>query len=502
MRERWSDERGQAVVIVALAVVLLLGALALAIDWGYGLVQRRVMQTSADAAALAVGRYLATSVVQIEGGGTAFTVSMEQAWCAGERFIESNDPLRPYGSTVRLSLQFGNDASPADWTDAVEPAADCPAGGATPVPGDTIYVRATADITYHSLVSGILGFPTTTAAASARVRLSGTPVPVGGLIWPMVRHYDPEDFALPCTPQQCDPTNIPPITFWSPQEDDVVYGKFKGLVDYSRDSSRLGADLPQLIAAWDESGSADATPATALKEDQSGNCGDFWDTAGGEDPQQHGKQCSIPNWFYYAFKGTLSLTSNWGATVPAGQEKPSILTDRAVCDDGTRPLDAPSCTSPTLGDWVETAFGDIGTNMSDDMRALIHNEGFEGPYSDKLIESGPNKGERYGKALTVVVYLWDCAETFDQSAPAGQQWSLVLPSKGTDCSQVPRTGNAPTPDRVHLFTAASFTFYEGLVTSQAIQGYWGGAFGDARACQDCALNPLANTAFLVSDDPP
>jgi hypothetical protein len=53
---------------------------------------------------------------------------------------------------------------------------------------------------------------------------------------------------------------------------------------------------------------------------------------------------------------------------------------------------------------------------------------------------------------------------------------------------------------VHLFTAAPFTFYEGLVTSQAIQGYWGGAFGDARVCPGCPLNPLANTAYLVADD--
>ena len=35
-------EDGQALIIVALAIVAVLGALALAIDWGYGVTQRRV----------------------------------------------------------------------------------------------------------------------------------------------------------------------------------------------------------------------------------------------------------------------------------------------------------------------------------------------------------------------------------------------------------------------------------------------------------------------------
>src|SRR5512135_2747214 len=67
MRLRARDDAGQAMIFVAIAAVVLLGALALAVDWGYGLAQRRVMQTSSDAAALAVGRLLATSVQGVEG---------------------------------------------------------------------------------------------------------------------------------------------------------------------------------------------------------------------------------------------------------------------------------------------------------------------------------------------------------------------------------------------------------------------------------------------------
>lgn len=503
MRTRWHrDDAAQSMILVALAVVVLLGALALAVDWGYALTQRRVMQTSSDAAALGVGRYLATSVIEVEGS-PAFTVTQESAWCVADRLVRANDAFRPTGASPELTLQFGTDSDPIVWTDATAPVG-CPADGLLPVPANTMYVRAHVEMTYRSLVAGVIGFPTTTAAASARAKLSGTAVPTSGPVWPMVRQYDKADFDMACPPQTCDPTEMDPITFWSPQEDSVVFGNFKGLVDFSRDSTRFDAPVRQIFGQWDMTGSRWATPnATPAKADWSGNCGGLWDTVGGEDPQQQNKQCSLPNWFYHTFQGALSLTRNWIAATPAGQEAPSTLTAREVCDPSQRPDPAPSCDDVTVGDWVETVPGGVeGTNISDNMRALIRTSGFTGAFSDRSIENGPNRGEPYGKALIVLVYLWDCAEAFDQSAPLGAQWSLVLPEHGErlDCSAVPRTGSAPTPDRVHLFTAAPFTFYEGLVTSQAIQGYWGGAFGDSRDCQACPLNPLANTAFLVADD--
>ena len=62
-----------------------------------------------------------------------------------------------------------------------------------------------------------------------------------------------------------------------------------------------------------------------------------------------------------------------------------------------------------------------------------------------------------------------------------------------------------TVSRVHLFTLASFTFYEGTVSSQSIQGFWGGWFDPSSPCQvdptspQCALNEFANTAFLIGE---
>jgi len=54
-------------------------------------------------------------------------------------------------------------------------------------------------------------------------------------------------------------------------------------------------------------------------------------------------------------------------------------------------------------------------------------------------------------------------------------------------------------NRVHLFAVAPSTFYKTLVNNASIQGFWGGAFGDASSCPSCTLNPLSNSAYLVGD---
>src|SRR5438067_8065181 len=51
--------RGQALVFLALATLILMGAMGLALDGGYNYAQRRQMQNAADAAALAGARMVA-----------------------------------------------------------------------------------------------------------------------------------------------------------------------------------------------------------------------------------------------------------------------------------------------------------------------------------------------------------------------------------------------------------------------------------------------------------
>jgi hypothetical protein len=286
----------------------------------------------------------------------------------------------------------------------------------------------------------------------------------------------------------------------------MVYGNFKGLLDFSIWSTRypVADQVPQLIADWDRTGSVMA--GTAPKTDMSGNCGGPWDTHGDSDPSNNNKQCSITNWFYYPFGGRLSVAEDRVTSVPAGQEAPSDIGARSsgVCNGSVQGLVAPSCGAGThgVGDWVEAAFGNLGSNVSGLLQQFISEHGKPTARSNDLVPG--SHSTTYGKALVMYVYLWDCAETFNSSQPAGAQWSLVLPNTG-DCSQISDGAGIPTIDRVHLFTVAPFTFYEGLITTTTIKGFWGGAFGDPTLCQTdpakCRpLDLFMNTAFLVGND--
>jgi hypothetical protein len=105
----------------------------------------------------------------------------------------------------------------------------------------------------------------------------------------------------------------------------------------------------------------------------------------------------------------------------------------------------------------------------------------------------------------ILVYLWDCAETYRGADPAGSQWSLTRPKTGSDCSAL-HDGNDLDPQdtlgRVHLFSAAPFIFFEGLVESSEIRGFWGGLVADPGTCAvdpsapGCAVNAFSNGAFL------
>lgn len=509
-----TDEGGQALVIVGLAMVALLCALALSLDWGYGLTQRRVMQNASDAAALGVAKALATNVV-IVNSSPAFRVSQEQAYCQATRYAQANLSFSPAGASTTMTIQFlDSNITPL----ATISSASCPAAasGGTEIPGGTRFVRATSGESFQSLVAGIAGTGSLSAQASSLAKLSGTSMPLNGQTWPMVRHYNPDDYDLTgqnnkkACPNPCDPTQANPITFWSPSAADAAYGDFKALLDFSRYSTRYSqaSQVPQLLTQWDASGSLSATPATAPKPDQSGNCGGDWDTAGDHDPSNNDKQCDIPNWFYYQFEGVMSLSTSH-QTPPPGQEAPSDLGNRVgsgVC--ATPPAVVFSCGAGNhfKGDWIETATGNIGSNVSTNMAKFIHDNGdATNLFAQTQVQGGPS-GRVYGASLTMLVYLWDCAETFTSSAPAGSQWDLLVSPGPPDCSQVKDQGPGKTPARVHLFTAAPFTFYEGLVSTSSIQGFWGGFFGDPGPCQSdptkCQdLNALANTVFLVSDTP-
>lgn len=500
MRRWHGSEEGQTLVVMVVVLTVLLAAVSFGLDWGYALAQRRLMVNAAEAGALGAGRLLATSVVAA-GGQVVFNRSREDVYCEASRYTTSNLGAAPRSSSYGFTVQLGDNSRPIIWTTVSATA--CPPTTSNQVPASTRYVRVVSSVGYPSLIASVVGTSSITASGSARVRISGAPVAQGDRTWPMVRHYDEVEFTNGSNcGNPCNPDSATPMKFWSSQGSEsqnpnMVYGNFKGQTDLSRNSSRQ-TGVPSLLTRWDQSGTTLVAPFQP-KSDHSGNCtGGLWDTKGNEDDNQANKQCSIPNWFYYGFQGTQSLSTDH-STVSSGQEAPTPLGTRANCSSPPNYISAPSCANDRAGDWVETASGNLGSNISDILLDRIRTYGKRTAFSDNHVGQQPSS-PLYGKALVIVVFLWDCAETYSSSAPAGQQWSLV-PGQGSDCASISQQGQVPTPDRVHLFTAAPFTFYEGLVNTNQISGFWGGYFGDPDSCPTltCDLNPLSNTAFLVPD---
>ena len=528
-----TDDGGQALIIVGFGMVVLLGALALGLDWGYGLTQRRVMQNASDAASLAAGKQLAVSVIALPGSGNStnyvFSTTQESVYCKAKSVADAN--LSFGAAAITLQLEFGtvsNTGNPATWDpptwQTYGGSRTCPASTTvtTQVDPATRFVRVTTSESFASVYSSIAGAAALTASASARTRMTGTAIPAqGGPTWPMVRHYDPAEFTNDCvTGQTCsDPTKASPMTFWcsaGPNCAWSVFGGFKGAVDFSKYSTYYPyspgsvSNVQQLLSGADSG----TKPDRAL-----GSCSATWDATGNHSPSNNDTTCDVPNWFYYAFGGSLAIDTPWGTLsrpLPAGQSALVGLGNRPSICPPPAYIIAPSCDAgkDMLGDWVEATGGDIGSNFGGVMMQRINDQGSLNDYSSlpypnknqPCVDPGlPTESNCYGKALTVDVYLWDCAEDYN-----GGNWAPIgSSSTSNDCATLGTTGNKiigsghpgtnGAVDRVHLFAIAPFTFYEALVDNNRIQGFWGGAFGNASSCPSCVLNPLSNSAYLVGD---
>jgi Flp pilus assembly protein TadG len=544
-------EEGQTLVVIALVVTVLLGAVALGVDAGYGLTQRRVMQNAADASALAAAKLLATNVLSTNGG-LVFAAYERQAYCAAWNIANANRAFRPDSANEQLIVSWSATGAAGTFTDFSKPTPDCFASASVAsgpfVNPSARFILTRASVDYRSVVASVVGQPAIAAAATAMARISGAPLPVTGPSWPMVRHFNAADFQSTCgTP--CNPLTASPVVFWDSNDPNIVYNSFMGLTDLSRYSpnahrnagqpSCVGAPAPggangctpQLLTAWDQSGRAPVgKPAQfggSACNQVNGNAiqppapNGTWYSDGNENSQNFEKDCSILNWFAYLFQGTLKLDSDWSGVTWNGttewRERPSALTTtRATCTQvATVGLPAPSCAAGNsrLGDWVEAAqTGNVGSNIATPLQWFIDTYGTVDPlYSDLPVSNG-NGAPKFGKYVVVLVYLWDCAETYRGGDPGGAQWSLTRQSNqsinrnGVDCSAL-EDGNDldshDSVDRVHLFSLAPFTFYRGLVDQNNIKGFWGGLVADASVCAanpnapGCGVNEFSDGVFLV-----
>jgi hypothetical protein len=485
------EEGGQALAIAAAGAFVLAMALALTIDWGYALVQRRIAQNDADKIALEVGRLLTTSVA-LKNNEPYFAVAGKDA------SIKKQKPLTHVEACAAAVNAYQRDRStpvtnPAIWLDfekwssdssSAEPTSYVRANCAPKKPRTrsvdlgTTTVRVRVEFRYRPIFALLLGKPEVIVGATSRVALAGAPYTVDPVdrdtlaaqaslsqddyadlaqsasaiarTWPFVRLYNVNDLSKkrPCGPQ-CDPTTATPLDFVT----DGRLGSGVEILDLSSKSGRI-PDADQLITKPE--------PGTSLAD-----------------------------WFAEGFGGLLGLDTDWTPPVgPAGQNKAPSLANRGYCGSVPRWLTPPpSCNVGTRGDWIETITAPSIRDVVNGMHELMRSpKGTTTAYSNKQI---PNAGGRtYGRALVVWIYLWDCGQRFRNN-----QWDDYSCASTADA------------DRLHLFSVIPVTFYEGLVTESSIKGYWGGNFVDPGRCQSAPgscqpLTPVANSAFLVADDKP
>jgi Flp pilus assembly protein TadG len=520
-------EEGQALVVVGAAMVVLMGALVLTLDWGYGFASRRTMQNEADAAVLAAGRLLATNY----RASLPFAASQEQVWCAAKAAADGNRANRPTGSveTMQVSFSSGNGSFTPDPPLSV---VDCGAmPTATDVPNDTRYVRVRVNVTYASLF-GIVERRQVQAAGNARARLTagaavrpllplnvppgnpnryGTPgVGLSGAwtapnvaMWPIVVRYSNWDDASAATPLSRSGVSTDANFF----------------VSLSHDSPRETSPARhQLITESDYTGTGDIAHGwrgtSPITNTGPGWCraDGLWDTFGFANVR-NSAQCDVPNWFNYGFRGSLSVGTNWSLSDPgwnsfeSGRTPPQLTPrkDRSSCDALPKwmiPITAPSCAPgapSTIGDWVEVV-PRSGANGVDQQQ--VH---------DRIISFIERYGRDAGggdKSVVVNIFLWDCAQRYDGPAGAANAWVRLGDPK--DCAEID-PGDMSSIARVHLLAAVPMTILRSEVVMAGpalrLTGRWGDIFGDAGVCArvptpatGCDLNPLMNSAFLVPDE--
>ncbi len=164
MVERIREERGQAVVLVALTLVALIALLGLAIDGGSLYLERRRMQNAADGAALAGARRLAQAICATNPSPSATDAEI---YGVVRDMVRRNGGLVFKAHYVRFA---GNKVVGYNPPVLV--------GGGT-VPQGASGVVVTTTITRPTYFLGIVGQDSGTATASATA-VTGPPLLVGG----------------------------------------------------------------------------------------------------------------------------------------------------------------------------------------------------------------------------------------------------------------------------------------------------------------------------------
>ena len=283
-----APRRGQARVLVAMMTSVLFGILALVVDLGYIMVQRRQQQNAVDAAAMGVVKQLAGAIGIDSSGAINFVDQSDSTVFSRAQTLASGNWSGTVASRA-LTLDYLN------CTGAVIRTAT--AGASTLVPGTTCSVRATGTSTVNSFFIKVADpskvSTAVSARATARIAPTSAPTSASGL-WPLTRWLN-----HPTNGGVCVYTFNVPCVFWSNNggSQDTSLGSFKEKLFFSRESqcNFFGPPTLQLITAYDP-----ARPGNPC----------------GSSSQQ---QLDMEYWFRNGFGGTISIGNNIEATDTGNQ---------------------------------------------------------------------------------------------------------------------------------------------------------------------------------------
>ena len=160
MKRLYSEERGQSLVIVALAMVGLIAFLALVIDGGMAFAARRQMQNAADSASLAGAHMLQFRIYTDDTCGDAENAILE----AVNTYAERNGVQDP-STNVQSFFIYVDENGQIVQIEAID--------GTGCVPDDAEGVRVRTETTFDSYFARVVGRDSLGAAARASVLATG-----------------------------------------------------------------------------------------------------------------------------------------------------------------------------------------------------------------------------------------------------------------------------------------------------------------------------------------
>jgi hypothetical protein len=417
-------------VMTAALVSVFFGMLALSVDIGFGLAQRRASQNAADAAAFAAAKFLAGQVSVDASGNVVFIESNDGLlWNAASPFFTANRIGGPLTPTFRTALQYLDCSSPRvslGYSSGSDSTLITALGGGTKlastaqVPGATCAIRTTSQVQFGSFFGRATGKSTLTANAQATARIAPTPIPSGYGTWPITRWLNggaancPYDVNNPCI-------------FWGNNgvPGNTSLGNYKEALDMSRympsDYSSGGTlALDQFFPStthWDDTN----PPASVGSNDKTND---------------------LPYWLLHGWNGLMPGTTGAGSETLT-QSVPMVV----------------------FG-------GDLGNNASQNMIDYInaHSQGID-----------PNH-TTWGAYATIRVFLWDQGQVWSGTKNLGLWVPWVPTYIGCPASTPPWPCNKP--DRVILSKTRCFNFYATLVDTSSIKGYY-------TSCRDLTGTPGA-----------